>query len=283
MSANQTASDLDRAITETPYDPVAWSSLVGMTGVKALIERRVLLPIQERERARKHGVAPASTILLFGPPGTGKTALVQAIAGRMGWALVDVDLSTVAVSSARLRVLFERLFRLEDVVIFFDEFEHLGLKRDSQTTPGEPLTAELLRCLPSAHEQGRLLVIAATNYIRLLDPALLRPGRFDMVIPLGFPDIEERIVLLNHFLARHRCRDIDMRTAAELSDGLSPADIEAVCQRAAQFAFEREIASGKESHIETTDLQTILDGYRGSLSSDDLETFQDDSVQFQRF
>src|SRR5205823_12777159 len=129
----------------------------------------------------------------------------------------------------RLRSLFEGLFDLEEAVIFFDEFEHLGLKRDGQTTPVEPLTAELLRGLPALRASGRVLAICATNYIRLLDPALLRPGRFDLVLPTGLPDGRDRATILRALLANRRCSGINIAAVARQSDGLTPADPEAVC------------------------------------------------------
>src|SRR5919199_208313 len=251
MRVSHATGTLSPEICPTTVASDAWDALRGMAALKDQIERRVLLPVSERARANRHGITPPGGVLLFGPPGTGKTALARAIAGRLGWAFVDVDLSTVALDSARLRRLFDHLFRLEDVVIFFDEFEHLGLKRDSQTTPVEPLTAELLRGLPALRASGRLLAVCATNYVRLLDPALLRPGRFDLVLPVGLPDADDRAAMLRDLLARRPCGAVDLAAVVAHSDGLTPADLGAVCQQAAQAAFEREVDSGRESRVET--------------------------------
>src|SRR5438105_1239018 len=109
MTSSQTpAPSLPGQFSTSPVEPAAWDALAGMSTTKALIERRVLLPINERQRAEKFGITPAGAMLLFGPPGTGKTALSKAIAGRLGWAFVEVDLSTVALDPVRLRRLFER-------------------------------------------------------------------------------------------------------------------------------------------------------------------------------
>ncbi len=260
----------------------AWDSLAGMAALKDQIERRVLLPMRERARASRHGITPPGAVLLFGPPGTGKTALARAIAGRLGWAFVDVDLSTVALDSARLRRLFEHLFQLEEVVIFFDEFEHLGLTRENHTTPVEPLTAELLRGLPALRASGKVLAVCATNYVRLLDPALLRPGRFDLVLPIGLPNAEDRAAILRDLLARRPCGAIDLTAVVARAEGLTPADLGAVCQQAAQAAFEREVASGRESRVETADLLVALERYRPTVSPADIAAFEEDVERYAR-
>jgi transitional endoplasmic reticulum ATPase len=282
MHSSRTITPPSPEICPTTVGSDAWEALVGMAALKDQIERRVLLPMRERARASRHGITPPGAVLLFGPPGTGKTALARAIAGRLGWAFVDVDLSTVALDSARLRRLFDRLFRREEVVIFFDEFEHLGLNREVQTTPVEPLTAELLRGLPALRASGKLLAVCATNYVRLLDPALLRPGRFDLVLPIGLPDADDRAAMLGDLLARRPCGAIDLATVVARADGLTPADLGAVCQQAAQAAFEREVDSGRESRIETADLLTALDGYRPTVSPEDVAAFREDVERYAR-
>ncbi|HEX2173825.1 MAG TPA: ATP-binding protein, partial [Dehalococcoidia bacterium] len=191
------------------------------------------------------------------------------------------DLSTVPLDPARLRQLFERLFRVEQAVIFFDEFEYLGLRRNAQTAT-EPLTAELLRCLPLLRASGQALAVCATNHVGVLDPALLRPGRFDLILPMGLPDAAERRSLFDRLLARHRRGLIDLDLVVAQSDGLTPADLEAVCQRAAQTAFEREIADGADSHVTTEDLVQALDLTRPTVSAEELRTFEREVESFAR-
>lgn len=282
MSLDPITTSVELSVDASSVDPSAWEALAGMTELKRQIDRRVILPIHERVRAEKHGLEPPGALLLFGPPGTGKTALARAIAGRLRWAFVEVDLSTVALEATRLRRLFERLFCLEDALIFFDEFEYLGLKRQGQTTPVEPLTAELLRGLPAVRTNGQLLVVCATNYVRLLDPAVLRPGRFDLVLPVGLPDATDREALLRHALRGRPCGPLDLNAMVARSEGLTPADLVAVCQAAAQAPFERELHGGQPSQLESDDLLAALESYRPTVSSDELAAFDEDVRQFAR-
>ncbi len=128
--------------------------------------------------------------------------------------------------------------------MLFDELKHLGMRREGMSAAFEPLTAELLRNLAAVQACGEVLLVAATNYLRSLDPPLLRPGRFDVMIPVGPPDEGGRAAPLERLLRRHRCGPVDTTVVARESDGRTRADLQAICDGAAAVAFEREIRSG---------------------------------------
>ncbi len=260
----------------------AWNDLAGVQELKELLDRRVVTPLRERRRAQRHGLLPPGAVLLFGPPGTGKSSLPRALAGRLGWALAEVDLSTGWTEAARLRALFQHLQALQDVVVFLDEFEQLGLRRDRAVPGVEPLTVELLRGLPALRANDRLLVVCATNYIRLLDPAVLRPGRFDLILPIGPCGEADRAQVLRQLLAERPSGGVDVERVAAGAEGLTTADLQAVCRRAAQAAFDREVRAGGESRIETADLLAALARYRPTLDPVESAAFRDDVSRFAR-
>lgn len=262
--------------------PGTWDALADSEGCKQLVERKIVLPILRQDLAQKHGLAPARAVLLFGPRGTGKTHFAPAIAARLEWALIEADLSTVGTYPARLASLFRQLFRLRDVVVFFDEFEHLGMSRAHDHIEGRPITNEFLKRMDGLSEGGRMLLICATNHVDELDPALLRPGRFDFVVPIGPPDAIARRRLLTDCLTRAEDAEVDLDRVVADVDGLTAADIVDVWNRAAQRPFERELSTGRGARVTTDDLLAAIAKHRPSLSREDLQLFESQEREFAR-
>jgi len=135
-------------------------------------------------------VSPPKTIIFFGPPGTGKTHFVKAIAGVLSWWYIEIAPSMLMEDGteklgANLRRIMEKARQLQDAVIFIDEFEELAGRRDKADRLEKSITNEFLKQVPLVkNESNRVLLVCATNYIRQLDAALLRPGRFDCIIPV---------------------------------------------------------------------------------------------------
>ena len=174
-------------------DPRAWDELAGMEDTKTLIERRVVSPLTEPAVAARHGVRPPKAVVLFGPPGTGKTTFAKGAAGRLGWPFVELFPSRLAAEGAHsrasaLREFFELVAHIEHLVLFIDEVDEITGKR-SERRDTEGVTNELLKAIPSFRARDHRLLVCATNSVRDLDPALLRPGRFDYVLPIGPPDM----------------------------------------------------------------------------------------------
>ena len=266
----------------TAVPPATWNALTDSEGRKDLVERKIVLPILRRSLARKHGLAAARAVVLFGPPGTGKTHFARAIAARLGWALIEADLSAIALYPARLARLFRQLFGLREVVVFFDEFEHLAMRRAPENAGGRPVTNEFLKWLDALSEDDHLLLVCATNHVDLLDPALLRPGRIDFIMPVGPPDAAARRHLLEDRLARSENADVDVERAVGAAEGLTAADIGEVWNRAAQRAFERELTSERGARVTTDDLLAAIATHRPSLSRDDLAAFERQVREFAR-
>lgn len=263
-----------------------WHAIGGMEQEKDLIERRVILPLAEREEARRHGVAAASAVVLFGPPGTGKTTFAKAIAGRLGWPFVEIFPSQLAGSDAHgragaLRDLFDRLLYLDSVVVFIDEVEEIASHR--QERPETHVIAnELLKVIPLFREGHSRLLVVATNAVHDLDHAFTRPGRFDYLLPVGPPDVEARTGIWRRYVSSITDVDVDARLLAERSQYFSAADIEFAARKAAQIAFERSLALGHEPAAVEDFLAAIAD-VRPSISAAMAREFEEDIDRFARF
>jgi len=223
-----------------------WDKVAGMEAEKNLIERRVVLPLAEPERAARHGVRPPRAIALFGPPGTGKTTFARAVASRLGWPFVELLPSRLADEgnlAAALRTAFARISELERVLVFIDEVEEIAPMRGEGAPSGmHGVTNELLKLIPGFREGEERLLVCATNSIRSLDSAFLRPGRFDYLIPIGTPDAAARTAIWSRYAATRS--DVDLSVLVGASELFTPADIEHAARIAAQAAFERDLGDG---------------------------------------
>lgn len=221
-----------------------WESVGGMQQEKDLLERRLVLPLAQPELAEQYGVVPPRAVVLFGPPGTGKTTFAKAIASRLEWSFVEVFPSRLAADpqglAGALRETFLKVAELEHAVVFIDEVEEIAAQRQGEPpSPLQGVTNELLKIIPAFRDQPGRLLVCATNFIRALDTAFLRHGRFDYVIPIGLPDVEARTAIWQRYIPNTVSADVDLALLVSGSDGFSPADIEFAARKASQAAFEK--------------------------------------------
>ncbi len=261
--------------------PQVWEDIVGMDREKGLIERRILWPLMHPGLAAKHGVLPPRSILLFGPPGTGQTAFARGIAGRLGWAFVEVNPGDIGPDMLlsrplQLKQFFDQLVHLNQAVIFFDEFEFLALRPERASSSERQLTSEMLRQIPRFREGEQRLLVCATNHIDALAPALLRPGRFDYILPVGPLDSGARRAIFQKYLAPLNRGEIDMEAVLAMTELYTPADIQAVSAIAAHWAFEREVASGQEARVETDDLLQAVAQQKPTITAEEMQQFKEE-------
>jgi len=265
-----------------------WDTISDSQPPKQLVQRRIILPLTEENLSKKHGVIPPKTIIFFGPPGTGKTHFVKAIAGVLSWWYIEILPSMLMVDGVEkigvnLHNIMEKARNLEEAVVFIDEFEEIAASRDIATRVDKSITNEFLKQVPLLKNQGnKVLLVCATNHIRQLDAALLRPGRFDCIIPVGGLDEDGRRTILEHYLSRLNMEDIDLNLIVKMTSRFTPADIEYLFQQIAQFAFEQEYASKQDYRVTTDTFIQIMPNIRPSLTDEIIEEFQKDSITYSR-
>lgn len=215
------------------------------------------------------GVRLPRGVMLEGPPGGGKTLLARAVAGEAGVPVFVISASEfvemfVGVGAARIRDLFENAKKSAPAVIFIDEIDAVGRRRGSGLGTAhderEQTLNQLLVCLDGFEPSTRLVVIAATNRVDVLDRALLRPGRFDLRLSLGFPDAEARTEILRiHCRSKRMEPGIDLRAIAELTPGVSGAMLEHLCNEAGMRAVRRSRREGVEAILEAADFHGAVE------------------------
>jgi transitional endoplasmic reticulum ATPase len=265
-----------------------WDTISDSQPPKQLVQRRIILPLTEEDLSRKHGVSPPKTIIFFGPPGTGKTHFVKAIAAVLSWWYIEIAPSMLMEGGtekigANLRRIMEKVRQLQDAVVFIDEFEELAPCRDNADRMDKSITNEFLKQVPLfRNEAGKVLLICATNYIRQLDPALLRPGRFDCIIPVGSLNADERRTILDFYLSRLHTGPIDCERLVRDTARFTPADIQYLFEQVAQFAFEQEISKKEDFKVTTEGILQIMEKMRPSLTDEIVEEFKKDSLAYAR-
>jgi transitional endoplasmic reticulum ATPase len=241
-------SALREIMIEAPN--VEWDDIGGLSEAKRELREGIELPLKHPDAFRRLGIRPAKGFLLFGPPGTGKTLLAKAIAREAEANFIAAKSSDLlskwyGESERQVSRLFQRARQVAPTVIFIDEIDSLAPERGGGI--GEPAVTErvvntLLAEMDGLEELQGVVVIAASNRPALLDPALLRPGRFDDLVYVSVPDRDGRL----HILKIHTSKmplgpDVDLESIADRTNGYTGADLEDLTRRAGLQALREDI------------------------------------------
>ncbi|NJK81637.1 MAG: AAA family ATPase, partial [Chloroflexaceae bacterium] len=241
-------SAIREIFTEVP--DVGWDDVGGLDAIKRLLREAVELPLHHSALFEHAGVRPSKGILLHGAPGTGKTLLAKAMAKQSEANFISIKgpqlLSMwVGESERAVREVFRKARQAAPCIVFFDELDALAPRRgsagDSQTT--ERVVSQLLTEIDGIEELRGVVIVAATNRIDRLDPALLRPGRFDFLIEMPPPDEAARLSILHiHTRRMPLASDVDLLHLAQATAEMVGADLEGLCRRAALLAIREHLA-----------------------------------------
>ena len=246
-------SALREVILEIPN--VRWEDIGDLEQVKQELKEAVEWPLKYPDVFKRLGIRPPRGILLYGPPGTGKTLLAKAVATESEANFISVKgpevLSKwVGESEKAIREIFRKARETAPCIIFFDELDAIAPRRGMHTDAGvtDRIVNQILTEMDGIQILKGVVVIGATNRPDILDPALLRPGRFDRVIYVPPPDVEGRYQIFQiHTREMPLDDDVDLRKLAEMTEGYTGADIEAVCREAALIAVREDLNIKKVS------------------------------------
>lgn len=256
-----------RLVGEEDPLPEAGSSFAdvgGLEAVKKRIDLSFLAPIRNPGLFKAYGKSIKGGLLLYGPPGCGKTHIARATAGEVGARFVSIGLIDVidmyiGESEKRLHEIFETARRQSPTVLFLDELDALGQKRSQlRHSAGRNVVNQLLVELDGLGSSDGVYVIAATNHPWDVDPALKRPGRFDRTVLITPPDVVARSYILKRHMAERPTDGLDFPTIAKRTEGFSGADLVHLADTAVEQVIEEVLSGRPQRSVTMADFGTAL-------------------------
>ncbi|MEV0384349.1 ATP-binding protein [Nonomuraea sp. NPDC050643] len=257
-------SPADSATAEVERGGLTFADVAGMETVKEALRIKLLLPIQQPDLFAAYGKRAGGGVLLYGPPGAGKTHLARAAAGELGAAFVNVGLADildmyVGSSERNLRATFDLARRNRPCVLFFDEVDALAARRsDMRQAHTRQLVNQFLAELDGVDQSANegVLVLAATNAPWYVDAAFRRPGRLDQPVFVPPPDGAARAAILRILLRDKPLAEMDFDAVAKVTEHFVGADLKGVVDRAVEAKLQQSISAGRAIPLTTPDLLT---------------------------
>ncbi len=275
-------SAMREALIEIPTN--TWEDVGGLEKVRQEILETVEWPLTQPEKFKKMGIHPPKGILLYGPPGTGKTLIAKAVANETAANFISIRgpqlLSKwVGESEKAIRNIFKKAKQVSPSIIFFDEIDAIAPIRGSETNRAvERMVNQLLTEIDGLEVLEDVIIIAATNRPDIIDPALIRSGRFDRMVLLESPSKTGRFEIFKiHTRNTPLSSDVDFEELKEVTEGYTGADIEAVCREAVMLALREDINTEK---VEMEHFREALKKVRPSLAENIMDYYERLKDQF---
>jgi len=270
-------SAMREVLVESPN--INWEDVGGLDMVKQELIEAVEWPLHYSDAFKRVGIRPPKGILLYGPPGTGKTLLAKAVASESEANFIQVKgpslLSMwVGKSEEGVRKIFERARQVSPCVVFFDEMDALAPRRgtDTGSKVTERVLNQLLAEMDGLEELQNVVVIGATNRPDMIDPAILRPGRFDRILLVPGPDKEGILTILKiHTSKMPLAKDVNLEKMALKLDGYVGADIENLAREAAMLALRENI---NVKQIKLSNFEDAMKKVKPSVTKSDMDKYQ---------
>jgi AAA family ATPase len=289
--------------------PIQWDDICGQDGVKEELRLALYMTTASLDDLGRFNLSRLKGVLLYGPPGCSKTMAAQALAATSGFNFFAIKAAQlvnmyVGETERAIRQLFQRARDLAPSILFFDEFDSIGGQRSGFGSsnnggsggPGHSglnVVTTFLTEMDGFEALEGVLVLAATNRPQTLDPALLRPGRFDKIIYVGPPDRAAREAIFRQGTSRSRLQDGDIAALADATDGYSGAEIKAICVMAGTAALRRAgvgklggtaaLDAGEDQGVTVDDLKKAITWQRKQITADMLKSYHDWEELFRKY
>jgi transitional endoplasmic reticulum ATPase len=268
---------------------IRFDDVAGLEDVKEDIRLRMIYPFEHRDLAEKFGIRAGGGVLLYGPPGTGKTMLARATAGEIDAAFfkispADILSKWVGEAEQNIQKLFEAAASEERSIVFIDEIEALvPARRDEGSSVMQRVVPQILQGMEGFEKsKNPILFMGATNVPWQLDPAVLRPGRFDEKVYIPLPDLAARRKMLEIYLGKRPVDEgVDLDALAARLEGYSGADIKYLCDRAATIPFLQSVATGEEGEITRQVIEDVVADTPRSVAGEHIRRFEEWARQAQ--
>ncbi|MEM3855611.1 MAG: AAA family ATPase, partial [Candidatus Micrarchaeaceae archaeon] len=275
--------DLSMGTTETLDDVADYEN------TKQELKQALLEPIEHRELQGLYNVKPAKGILLFGPPGTGKTYMMRALANEVRAGFYYIKTSSIispypGEGSQTLSRIFATAKKHAPCVLFLDEIDAIASSRELQESGTiKEMFSTLLVEMDGFQKIEGVVVVGATNMPHVLDPGIMRPGRFDKIIYMPLPDMKGRMAIFKYYLEKLPISDdIDYAKLASISERYSPADIKNVCEETARRVSEEAISKNKAIEISMSDIVDVIKVIKPSTSLAQIEEYNTFQMDYER-